>query len=131
MNSLHCCQLKRPLTPTLSPSDGERELQRTFPNGSVTAENEARKTLGRRVREGAGWFLPGALLALMPKCPICLAAYVALCTGFTMSRSSAHILMRTLTAVCVGTLALLVVKCLVNCFRNKQQLNFQLTQTQP
>ena len=107
MNSPHCCQRK------------------------PRAEAEARqqKTLLRRWRRVAGWILPGALLALMPKCPMCLAAYVALCTGFTVSCSSAHILMRTLTALCIGTLALCVVRRVVNCRQNKQTFNLQPTQT--
>ena len=59
----------------------------------------------RRVRESRGLIVPGVVLALMPKCPMCLAAYVALGTGFTMSYSSAHLLLRVLTAVCLATLA--------------------------
>ena len=60
---------------------------------------------------------------------MCLAAYVALCTGLTMSYSSAHILMRTLTALCLGTLALCVVRRVVSCRQNKQTFNLQPTQT--
>ena len=77
MNSSCCCQRK--------PRTGHEARQQ--------------KSWLRRVRGVAGWILPSTLLALMPKCPICLAAYVALCTGFTMSGSSAHILMRTLTVL--------------------------------
>ncbi len=77
MNSSHCCQQK------LHTSRDARQ-QRTWQ---------------RRAREVAEWIVPGALLALMPKCPMCLAAYVALCSGLTLSVSSAHILMRTLTAL--------------------------------
>jgi hypothetical protein len=93
------------------------------------AGDEARRQKSRlsRVREAAGWILPSALLALMPKCPICLAAYVALGTGFTMSGSSAHILMRTLTVLCIGTLGLCVVRLVVSYRHNKQNLNAQLT----
>ena len=80
-----------------------------------------------RVRGVAGWILPGALLALMPKCPLCLAAYVALGTGFTMSAASAHILMRLLTVVCIGTLGLCVVRLVINFRHHKQNLNAQLT----
>lgn len=79
----------------------------------------------RRAREAAGWILPGALLALLPKCPMCLVAYVALFSGLTMSYSSAHILMRLVTALCIGTLVLCVVGRVVNCRPNKQRLNLQ------
>jgi tRNA(Arg) A34 adenosine deaminase TadA len=89
------------------------------------AEDEARqqRTRLRRVREAAGWILPGALLALLPKCPMCLAAYVVLGTGLSLSYSSAHILLRALIAICLGALALCIVRRVVNCRRNKQTFN--------
>ena len=99
---------------------GQRK-PRTGPDAPQT------KSWRRHVRDGADWILPGALLALMPKCPICLAAYVALFTGFTMSGSSAHILMRTLTVLCFGTLSLCVVQRVVSCFQNKPTINLQPT----
>ena len=107
MNSLHCCQRK------------------------LRASHDApqQRTRLRRSREVAGWLVPGALLALMPKCPLCLAAYVALWSGLTLSYSSAHILMRTLTALCIGTLALCVVRRIVNLRQNKPTFDLQPTQT--
>jgi hypothetical protein len=105
MNSSGCCQRK--------PRTGD--------------EARPQKSWLRRGRGAAGWILPSALLALLPKCPICLAAYVALCTGFTMSGSSAHILMRTLTVLCIGTLGLCAVRRVIGCRHNKQNLNAQLT----
>ena len=92
MNSPHCCQGKLH-------TSGDARVQGTWL---------------RRIREAAGWIVPGALLALMPKCPMCLVAYVALCSGLTMSCSSAHLLMRLLTALCIGTLALCVVRLVVH-----------------
>lgn len=107
MNSLHCCHWKaRP---------GHHARQQ--------------KTRLGRAREVAGWLVPGTLLALMPKCPMCLVAYVALCSGLTISCASAHVLMRTLTALCIGTLALCIVRRVVNCRRNKQTFNLQPIQT--
>jgi len=96
-------------------------------SGNVCAGHDVpdHRTGRRRVREALGWIVPGALLGLMPKCPMCLAAYVALGTGITMSCSSAQILMRTLTALGIGTLALCLVRCVVSCRDNKRTCNLQ------
>lgn len=61
---------------------------------------------------------------------MCLAAYVALGTGFTISYASAHILMRTITVLCLGTLTLCVARRLLNCSPKKQTINFQPTPAQ-
>jgi len=106
MNSVHCCRQ----------------------NSRAGIDGRRQRTWRSQVKEAFGWVIPGALLALLPKCPLCLAAYVALGTGFTMSFSSAHMLMRALTALSIGTLALLAIRCVVNCVRNKQQFDLQLTQ---
>jgi hypothetical protein len=96
------------------------------PRAATAARHQ--KTFLPRLREASGWIVPGALLALMPKCPLCLAVYVALATGFTISYSSAHILMRALTALCIGTLALCAVRLVVSCCHNKKTINLQHTQ---
>jgi hypothetical protein len=80
-----------------------------------------------RARKVAGLIVPSTLLTLLPKCPMCLAAYVALGTGFTMSYASAHVLMRTLTGLCIGTLALCVARLLINYSSRKQTIPFQPT----
>jgi hypothetical protein len=43
----------------------------------------------RRAREVAAWVVPSAILVLVPKCPACLAAHVALWTGLGLSLSAA------------------------------------------
>jgi len=62
---------------------------------------------GRRCAGAVSWFLPGAALALMPKCPMCLAAYVAMVSGVALPFSTASLLRFTLIAACVSSLAYL------------------------
>ena len=58
----------------------------------------------------AGWLGSAAGLALMPKCPACLAAYVMLWTGLGLSFSAAAYLRWGLLILCVASLLYLLVK---------------------
>jgi hypothetical protein len=71
-----------------------------------------RKTLTsmRRVREIFAWVLPSAVLVLVPKCPICLAAEVTLWTGIGLSLSMATYLRWVLLFLCVASLLFLIVE---------------------
>ena len=64
----------------------------------------------RRAVDLDGWIVPSAILALIPKCPMCLAAYVALWTGLGLSVAAAANLRVLLIIVCVISLVFLVAR---------------------
>jgi hypothetical protein len=66
-------------------------------------------TWARGVREIFSWLLPSALLALVPKCPACLAAHVALWTGLGLSISTATYLRWGLLLVGIASLLIVIV----------------------
>ena len=62
------------------------------------------------VRAISAWVLPSAILVLVPKCPACLAAYVMLWTGLSLSLSTATYVRWVLLSLCVASLLVLIVK---------------------
>jgi hypothetical protein len=61
----------------------------------------------RRCRDLAGWIASGTTLALLPKCPACLAAYVAIGTGVELSVPTAAFIQLILVILCLGSLCYL------------------------
>ena len=53
----------------------------------------------------AGWLVPAAMLAFLPKCPVCLALYLVAATGIGVSVATAGRL--RMAIVCLCTLWLL------------------------
>ncbi|MCU1311476.1 MAG: hypothetical protein JWO20_2601 [Candidatus Angelobacter sp.] len=88
MNARRCCQIK------------------------TRAGDNARRPASRLRRSGeiAGWIIPSVMLALLPKCPVCVAAYVALATGIGISLPTATYLRAMLVALCVASLVFIIAR---------------------
>jgi hypothetical protein len=88
MNNHHCCQIE------------------------TRADDNDRRSASRLRRGGeiAGWIVPSAMLALLPKCPICVAAYVALATGIGISLPTATYLRAMLVVLCATSLVFITAR---------------------
>lgn len=64
----------------------------------------------RRGLEIGEWMVPSIMLALMPKCPACVAAYIAIGTGIGISMPTATYLRVTVVILCVASLVFLAAR---------------------
>ncbi len=80
-------------------------------NKSEAGDNPRRSASWvRRGGEFAGWIVPSATLVLLPKCPMCVAAYVALATGIGISLPTAAYLRAMLVVLCVASLVFIIAR---------------------
>ena len=71
---------------------------------NATCCQSGRSSWVRRFADVIGWIVPASILALLPKCPMCVAAYVALATGIGVSVTVATYLRGGAIVICVAML---------------------------
>ncbi len=60
----------------------------------------------RRISGTAGWLVPAAILAVLPKCPMCMVVYFAMFTGFGLSMATAAHIRVVIVVMCAAFLIL-------------------------
>ena len=75
-------------------------------------------SLSHRAIELAAWLIPCTLLAFFPKCPLCVAGYVALATGLGMSLTAATYLRWALLAACLASLSFMAFRLMARRLRS-------------
>jgi hypothetical protein len=78
--------------------------------GVRTGNSSHSLTLKQRFVAFVKWIVPGGILVLLPKCPMCIAAYIALGTGVGISATAAAWLRIALVALCVISMSYLVAR---------------------
>jgi hypothetical protein len=71
------------------------------------------RSFTRRSLDLTAKIVPVAALAVLPKCPACLAAYVALGTGIGLSLTAATYLRLSLVVLCAATLGYFAAKTIL------------------
>lgn len=90
-----------------SPSPAPEALT---PTATAQTATPRKRSLFRRGARRTSWVLPSIMLVLMPKCPICLAAYIALITGITIPITIAARLRWMLIILCIAAIVWLALQ---------------------
>lgn len=110
MNSDHCCSD----TPLIA---AQKKVILPATDGRLLFTK-----LKRGSRKIIRWIIPGMVLVLLPKCPLCFAAWIAVGTGIGVSISTAGFLQIMLAGLCIASLLYLTIMQLPGTFyKFKQQ----------
>lgn len=86
------------------------------PDVSPGQDARPRRRRPGRLREALGWAAPIATLALVPKCPLCMAGYILLLTGAGVSLSTAAAIRWTLIVGSLAVISALALRLAVQAF---------------
>lgn len=117
MCALNCCRgrIKRTVSCDI-PDQQTTPVKDTGHDPLTPASAKAKTGFLRRVSHAVSPLLPAFLLALVPKCPFCLAAYIALGTGIGLSVAGAKLLHIFLLCAGIIPLSLFAAKHVGACF---------------
>jgi hypothetical protein len=99
MSNCPFCNLD-PASSSVEPSETDRSLGGAKPPTGLL----------HRTWRSIQWLFPATVLVLIPKCPLCVAAYIALFTGVGVSVSTARWIQILLLMFCLTSLAYLAVR---------------------
>jgi TRAP-type mannitol/chloroaromatic compound transport system permease small subunit len=101
--------------------DGQSPVEKADASAWTSALSR-KGTLWQRIVTLVQWCLPVVTLALVPKCPVCMAAYVLLFTGVGLSLAVASTIRWMMIALSIIALAFLLLRGLrrVGCLFNKR-----------
>lgn len=86
----------------------------TLKPAGTDAGSSARARSTRRFAGGAARLIvPGVAMAFIPKCPLCLAGYIALATGIGIGAPAAAALRTSLVILCGALIALAAAQALI------------------
>lgn len=93
---------------------------------AVRASNTRRMTTPRTWLSRCGavieWAIPLTTLALVPKCPACVAGYVLLFSGIGLSLPGAAAVRWALVALCIAAVVCLLLRTARRAFAHSRQL---------
>jgi len=86
---------------------------------------QPRPGIAKRVVKAISKTVPGIMLVLMPKCPLCMAYYITLVTGAGVSFTTAKYLRITLLLVCISCFLYIAIMQLQKIYRQYASMHKQ------